>query len=231
MEEINLHGVVFKFDPENNKKISNFNWFMEYFKTGRWEIFTYDIFNHCAKKDKIALDIGAWIGPTSIWLSKNFKEVYSFEPDPVAFESLRKNLESSECKNVLPIDKALYSEKTSLGFGVNPAFAHEGLGASTSQLKTDISELIVQTTTFRELSRMIRFEDVSLVKVDIEGSEEHIIEDLFKYASIYKWDVLMEIHPQFMSFDGLENFDLTIRKYMPETIEKGNQKFFRFGRN
>ena len=228
MQEISLHDVVFRFDEEKNQKISNFNWFIEFFRTGQWENFTYQIFKQCAKKDKIALDIGAWIGPTSIWLSKNFKEVYSFEPDPVAFEALSKNLETSGCKNVLPIDKALYKEKTTLGFGLNPEFAHEGLGASTSQLQANGSEISVQTTTFRELSRMIRFEDVSFVKVDIEGAEEHIVEDLFKYATTNKWDVLMEIHPNFMSSEGYENFKLTVLKYQPEEVEFGNQKFFRF---
>ena len=228
MIEIDVHGERFLFSPEHNQEISNFNWFIDYFRTGEWEKFTYEVFEKSSRNDKMALDIGAWIGATSIWLSKNFKEVYSFEPDPVAFEALRENLKCNDCKNVLPIDKALYNEKTKLGFGVNPQFAHEGLGASTSQLKTSNSEFEVQTTTFRELSKMIPFGEVSFVKVDIEGAEEYIVEDLFKYAAIHKWDVLIEIHPDFMSQQGLYDFNLTIQKYQPEVTEFGNQKFFRF---
>lgn len=129
---------------------------------------------------------------------------------------------------MITIDKALYHSKTKLGFGTNPEFEHEGLGASTSQIRESRSELIVDTTTFLELSNLIPFDQVGFVKVDIEGAEEFIIDDLFKFASINKWDVLIEIHPQFMSEDGFKNFQSTILKYNPETIEMGNQKFFRF---
>lgn len=228
MIQFKLNGVNFSFSEEDNKKISNFNWFVDFLKQGNWEEFTFEIFEKCSDPKKIALDIGAWIGATSIWLSKNFSEVYSFEPDPVAFESLRKNLSLNKCNNVLPIDKALYHSKTKLGFGLNPEFEHEGLGASTSQIKESEFGMSVETTTFLELSKLIPFDQVGFVKVDIEGAEEFIIEDLFKFASIHKWDILMEIHPQFMTEEGFKNFELTILKYMPETIEEGNQKFFRF---
>ena len=228
MIKFKLNGVDFQFSKEDNRKISNFDWFVGYLRDGEWEKFTFEIFDKCANPNKIALDIGAWIGATSIWLSKNFSEVYSFEPDPVAFESLRKNVSANKCKNVITIDKALYHSKTKLGFGTNPEFEHEGLGASTSQIQESRSELIVDTTTFLELSNLIPFDQVGFVKVDIEGAEEFIIDDLFKFASINKWDVLIEIHPQFMSEDGFKNFQSTILKYNPETIEMGNQKFFRF---
>lgn len=228
MIEFELKGTNFKFRKEDNQDITNFDWFVGDFSKGEWEKWTFDIFEECANPKGIALDIGAWIGPTSIWLANHFREVYSLEPDPVAFKSLSRNLSVNGCKNALPIDKALYHSKTELGFGLNPEFAHEGLGASTSQIKPDGSGFLVKTTTLRELSRMIPFRDVSFVKVDIEGAEEFIVESLFKYASEYKWDVLMEIHPSFMSEEGLRSFEATLLKYSPQTTESGSHKFFRF---
>jgi FkbM family methyltransferase len=228
MIEFKLRGVDFNFLKENNQSISNFDWFVNYLKEGNWENFTFEIFEQCSDPNKIALDVGAWIGPTSIWLSKNFKEVYSFEPDPVAFEALKKNLASNNCNNVFPIGKALYKTKTTLGFGLNPEFAHEGPGASTSQIKAESPEFLVETTTFSELSKIIPFDQIGLVKVDIEGAEEFIIDDLFEYAAIHKWNVLIEIHPQFMSESGLANFQNVISKTFSKVKEGDNQKFFRF---
>jgi hypothetical protein len=87
---------------------------------------------------------------------------------------------------------------------------------------------LVETTTFSELSKIIPFDQIGLVKVDIEGAEEFIIDDLFEYAAIYKWNVLIEIHPQFMSEKGLANFQNVISKTFSKVKEGDNQKFFRF---
>ena len=73
--KFNLYGVNYNINPDDNKNISIFQWFTSSFTNGNWEANTFEVFNHVKKADKKAIDIGAWIGPTSIWLSKNFKEV------------------------------------------------------------------------------------------------------------------------------------------------------------
>ena len=44
--------------------------------------------------DSVILDIGAWVGPYSLFFSKIFREegrVYAFEPDSEAFNKLKRN--------------------------------------------------------------------------------------------------------------------------------------------
>ncbi len=37
-----------------------------------WENDTFEVFEKVKNQEGIAIDIGAWIGTTAIWLSKNF---------------------------------------------------------------------------------------------------------------------------------------------------------------
>lgn len=62
MIKFKLNGVDFQFSKDDSRKISNFDWFVGYLRDGEWEKFTFEIFDKCANPNKIALDIGAWIG-------------------------------------------------------------------------------------------------------------------------------------------------------------------------
>lgn len=228
MIEIEVEDTSIKFRSEDNKEISNFNWFVSNLSEDNWERKSFEIFKQFSDQNKIALDFGAWIGATSIWMSKNFKQVYSFEPDPIAYEALIKNLELNECNNTSHLKKAIYSSNTELGLKMNDKFLCEGFGASTSQIDLMGSDVTTKTTTFKELSELIPFGDVSFVKVDIEGAEEFIVEPLFKYASEFKWNVYVEIHESLMSREGFKNFNSTIFKYSPRITNLGNHKLFEF---
>ena len=228
MEIFNSYGINFKFNPSHNKDIAPFNWYINSLKNQKWEPETFEVFKKCSNKEKIALDIGSWIGATSIVLSQLFHHVYCFEPDPVALEALKLNLKDNNCSNVDVIPKALFSKETTLDFGLNPAFAHEGMGASTSQLNSSLSTISVLTTTLDQLSSIIPFDKVGFVKVDIEGAEEHIMQDLFHYALKYKWDILLELHPQFMSNPNLDRFNPLFNLYPNVENVSHDQKFFSF---
>ena len=194
MIEINSYSPIsFVLDKEDNKGINNFDWFVGVLSSGEWEPATFESFKKHSNKDKIALDFGGWIGVTSIWLSHFFKKVYSFEPDGVAIPAFKNNIKRNSCDNVELLPFALYNELTNIGFENNMNV----LGGSESQIK-HFSDVRVETVTLDSLSKTIPFHEVGFVKVDIEGSEQYIIEDLFRYALKYKWTVYLEIHPQFI---------------------------------
>ena len=230
MIQFNSYGLNFKFDPNQNTTIRNFDGYINSLKNETWEPETFKIFQRCANRDKIALDIGAWMGSTTIALSQYFKKVYSLEPDFLALDPLRNNIKTNGCNNVEVIPHALYSKKTKLNFGSN-----DGMGASTSQINSPLlSSTIVETTTFDILSDIIPFDEVGFVKVDIEGAEEYIIDDLFNLAVKYKWDVLLELHPKVLPNSYLERFNplfnlSTSREIIAKHgINQSHQIFFSF---
>jgi FkbM family methyltransferase len=211
--KFHLHGVDYNINLSDNKNISNFTGFISSFTNENWEGNTFEVFNHVKNINKKAIDIGAWIGPTSIWLSKNFKEVLAIDADLVAIEALKANLKASECFNTQILDKPIHSVNTKVTFGTNqyvPLYQSEGLGASTSQIKeggfTD-SDYLSETITMDQLNQLFPFSEVSFVKVDIEGGEELILEDLIKNAKKYNWELWISFHYDWWKDKNINRFD------------------------
>jgi len=56
----------------------------------------YDFALNFNPKDKVIVDIGAWVGEVSIRMAKRAKKVFALEPNPYAFTWLRENADLSE---------------------------------------------------------------------------------------------------------------------------------------
>ena len=154
-----------------------------------WEQETFDIFNFVKDKNKIAIDLGAWIGTTCIWLSKNFKKVIAVEADYKSLEDLHKNIKSSSSNNVVIINKAIYSTQQKIFFGSND---ESQLNSSVSRIKSEkinSDDYETDTITLNEIIKNENISDISFIKCDIEGGEEFILRDLIEF--IYKNNISM----------------------------------------
>jgi len=207
MNNFSIHGVDYSFDPSKNSQIVNYQWFMGALSSGNWENDTYSVFDIVKDPTKTAIDIGGWIGPTAIWLSKHFKEVVIVEADKVALSALKANLESSNCNNVKVIDRPIYSESNvKLFFGSNTNRAAD-LGDSTSQLKnesTNTEDSEVLTISLSDILKETK--DVSFIKVDIEGGEEHIIPELFETCSKHNISLWISFHYDWWKDPNIDRF-------------------------
>lgn len=122
------------------------------------------------KPDDLIFDIGAYCGVTAYHLSKRVPEgkVYSFEPDPVNFELLTRNVERHGLKNVTPLPFGI-SDRTEKA----AAFLSEGtLGSRLERHSTRMT--VGETHSVQTLSladACARYGVPNLAKVDIEGSE------------------------------------------------------------
>ena len=117
--------------------------------------------------DGIAVDVGAWFGPWSYWLSRVVNRVETFEPNPFVAAKMECHLG----KNVFVHRKAA-SDKT----GIQQLFLSGdgvGLEAQSSLLGSDPSAqtLDVELVTIDSLN----FRDVRLLKIDVEGYEYHVV--------------------------------------------------------
>jgi len=208
LDNFTIHGVDFTFDTVANSQIVNYDWFMGALSSGSWEKETFEIFESVKDKTKTAIDIGAWIGPTSIWLSKNFKNVIAVEADRMAISALKANLESSNCNNVKIVENPVFSKSNvNLYFGCNSKIKAV-LGDSTSQLKentTDNKDFEVLTVSIHDLLKDLK--DVSFIKVDIEGGEENIIPDLFEICKSNGYSLLISFHYGWWKDHNLERFE------------------------
>ena len=64
------------------------------------------------RRDDIVVDIGAGIGEFSVWCCDAGAQVIAFEPDPLAFACLERNL--APCENVRALPVALWKERADL---------------------------------------------------------------------------------------------------------------------
>ncbi|MBM2819875.1 MAG: methyltransferase FkbM [Nitrosarchaeum sp.] len=78
-------------------------------KLGLWESETYAIMNKFLDKQHSYLDIGSWIGPTVLYGSQLARHCYAVEPDHIAFQELKNNVELNKNiqSNITLINAAL----------------------------------------------------------------------------------------------------------------------------
>jgi len=137
---------------------------------------------------KKAADIGANIGLHSIMLNKSGYEVQSFEPDPVHFELLNRNLGLNNCKGVHPHNAAVSNQAGSLEFirvVGNTTGSH--IAGAKENPYGELERFQVETMPIGPI-----MEWADLVKLDAEGHEKEIL--LATTAKDWeKTDMLVEI--------------------------------------
>ncbi len=145
----------------------------------------------------VIIDCGGNIGVTTIflkWLYPNAR-VTVFEPSPVAVSALRKNIDANKLSDVEVVEAAVSNEEGTISFWEQPAKP----GGSTAV--RDVFESKSKATQFEEVSvKAVRLspyitEDVDLIKMDIEGAEGLVIQELHASGTLSRVkNIIMEFH-------------------------------------
>jgi FkbM family methyltransferase len=217
---VNRGNVVHKFAKSNTDWVNNFlkNEFTI------WENDTFDTFEKIKDQKGIAIDLGAWIGTTAIWLSKNFAYVIAVEADKDSIPYLEKNLAASGCQNVLICDKAVADREKYVNFGPRLTMLHgDSLNGSTSFMKEisdSFTDYIVEAFSFQKIiheyvhkNEMVNQYPISFIKCDIEGGEEFILEDILRFALVHNCKVWMSFHLLWWSQKKITEFADLFKKF------------------
>jgi FkbM family methyltransferase len=166
--------------------------------SGRWEATTFSVYEACVDADTLCLDIGAWIGPTVLFAAGRAKSVIAFEPDPVAWKTLRENvaLNPSLAAKIVLHPKAIWSEA-----GKRRMKSQGQPGDSMSSLLESDAKTTetwdVDCISAAELEGFLAGHEKVFVKIDIEGGEYELIPHLGRILSHPNIDVLVSFHPRF----------------------------------
>ncbi|MDB2513451.1 FkbM family methyltransferase [Alphaproteobacteria bacterium] len=167
------------------------HWFWDQFSE-RWEPQTYNFFHRNLKKGSTFLDIGGWVGPTAfIATSLGADKVKIIEPNPVNFFHLL----SSQFNNGLMAKWFLVNACISDRNGDKVIGPIKGIesGSSATHIR-DQNQEGARIISLR-LEDIVRDEDnLSLIKIDIEGAEELIINDLSVFAP-HNVAIWLSLHP------------------------------------
>ena len=153
-----------------------------------------------ADKTNDALDIGVYRGVYSYKLSQYFKMVHAFEPNPLLYPYLEKNL-TKIIKNIKLYNIALSDEngetvlklplRTQSFFRDNIEELFQ-LGAATIHPHNKIEEFKSINVNKKKLDDIIK-KNVSFIKIDVEGHEKSVITGAKNLISKFKPTLLVEI--------------------------------------
>lgn len=146
--------------------VAHFRRFWQRYEAGEWEPHTKALVDDLLHQGDIFVDIGAWIGPVSLWAAKRGAHVIAVEPDPLALTELRRRLPS-------------FAEIWEGAVGVTAGTlrlaggSRQGGALGTSMSHIDESDgLEVRAWT---LSEILKGRKPTLVKMDIEGYEIELL--------------------------------------------------------
>ncbi len=148
------------------------------------------------------IDAGANIGNHSIFFSKFFKKVYSFEPNPTTFKLLKIN---SKINNNIFIKKMGLSNKEDIS---NLLENKSNLGGSKITNKKLANTIDVKLGTIDNEIKSIK-EKIKLIKIDVEGHEFEVLQG--SKNTILKYRPIIIFEQQFDDFP--ENF-IKIKKFL-----------------
>jgi FkbM family methyltransferase len=136
-------------------------------------------------KKPVILDVGSNIGMSCLFFSKIYPDslIYSYEADPFIFEFLKNNIKNNNIYNVELNNVAAWYEESELFF--------DSKGTDAGHVSKDKGKLKVKAVDFCQ--QMHRFDTISLLKIDIEGSETSVFPHIA--SQLHKVDnLILEYH-------------------------------------
>lgn len=143
--------------------------------TDEWEDWCF----RAIASNEVFVDLGAWIGIFSQHASYLYKRVYAVEPDPIAFDVMDKNVVNH---NVVKLNYAIYSHDGEIELS-------DGRGNSMSSIYqpsySGIDKKIkVKCKKFGTFMQENNIDKIDCIKIDIEGAEVDVIEDILAFSPI-----------------------------------------------
>jgi len=186
------------------------------------EIFTNDCYYFDTEmKEPLIIDVGAYIGLSVLYFKKLYpnSKIVAFEPNPLAFETLKENLFLNNIKNVelhqagiLNKDgqKVLYIDNTELERYSVASFNKDAWNSEVVSKKVKVK--------IEKLSKYLN-KDIDMLKLDVEGSEQVILNSIKGHFNNIK-NIIFEFHPT-PNQDLDKIIDLLSNKYHLEIYYEG----------
>jgi FkbM family methyltransferase len=167
-------------------------------ESGQWEEDTFRFLDATTKDGGATfVDVGAWIGPMALYASPRVQRVIALEPVPGVFKELSENVAA----NAVNIDAWNAAVDNASG---TITLYHEAPGGKGSALTSSFGSsnpVEVRCVTFADIDAAIGPDKKVVLKVDIEGHEYRIIDDLVAFAKLRRAPTHLSLHPRFIWYD------------------------------
>lgn len=144
--------------------------FQSYIISSGWEELTTEMFKKVVKEGDVVVDLGANLGYYTLLAARLVGQkgkVYAFEPEPINYSLLLKNIELNGYDNVVTMQKAISNVVGTVRLFLD----NKNTGAHTIYQPSDRREFIeVESVTLDEFFKDKKHQ-VNVIKMDIEGAE------------------------------------------------------------
>ncbi|MBC7828791.1 MAG: FkbM family methyltransferase [Chitinophagaceae bacterium] len=159
------------------------------------EIFVHEEYQYFAniQDGTIVADCGANIGIATLYFKWRFPGciIHCFEPDPMAFLALSKNVKNNNLQQVFLHNVAVMGEEGSLPFYVSQA---EQASLMMSTVANRMNERTIEVPAI-DFSVFVKENNPTVLKIDIEGAEKNVFDKLISSGAINNLQqIIMEYH-------------------------------------
>ena len=172
-----------------------------------WEKELSNFLKNNIKKTDIILEAGTHIGSHTVKICKNSNFVYGFEPYPLSYDLVNKNLKLNNLNNYKIFNKALSNENKLIKLEFHSPLARNvgGWGLYFESKFDDDNDIEVDCVTIDSLN----FNKLDLIKLDVEGFEKDVLIGGIETIKKFKPIIIFE------NWDDNESIDLnnTIKKF------------------
>lgn len=199
---ISRNNYKFNVNPTDYEK------FWEQFSNESWEKNTTDIFDRYIDRSTIYIDIGAWIGPTLFYAAQLAGKSIAIEADPIAFKRLNENLSMNSKEkwyaNISLINKVVSNKSGNIRFGSQG----EGGDSMSSLLWAgENTTWEIEAITPEEiLSRSDLKSNKVFIKIDIEGGEFTMLDELKKIFAKKNAIIFLSLHNKFLKLSLVHKY-------------------------
>lgn len=186
-----LRGMPLRVDPNHWR-------FWRKAARGLWEPDTLVLLEAQLSAQMVACDIGAWIGPTTIFAARRCRRVFCFEPEPTAYAELLNNLRLNRVENAIAFNIALGARE---GLRTLASFAGMRGDSRTSLLAppdaaSSVQALCLSWQRWQALAQPPR---IDFLKIDIEGGEFELLPSMADYLAAERPRLLLSTHAPYLA--------------------------------
>jgi FkbM family methyltransferase len=162
----------------------------------------------------VIIDCGAYIGDSAYLFHKKLssKTILAIEPDPVNFQTLLKNIRLNHLNNVIAIHKGISRSKGTLSLVLS------GTAGAHFNSSKEKGKVRVEVKTIDDIISSLKLNNVSFIKMDIEGNELSALQGAQK--------TLVKFHPSLiisLYHKGRDFFEIPI--FLKKTVDDYRFRF------
>lgn len=209
--EVTRNGLTFRVLEQDNE---GWHQYWDAYESGQWNVVETDVLDNLHLHGGWFVDVGAWIGPMTLYAAALGSKVLAIEPDPVArlnlIANVRKNrfhrrvtisadaivegpLGEKEMRRVVPIEGGEYGD----------GMSHLGSTGTAWVYANTIPNILEQ--------HRINEDEVWLTKIDVEGYERRLMPTLGPWLAERRIPFRVAYHgeiPEMSWFAGYHNVEI-----------------------